>query len=49
MLIHPWDSALSTTEWQEWLAHTDHFGMLVVNNVDPARPDRGAHPLHRRG
>ncbi|WP_396919427.1 FMN-binding negative transcriptional regulator [Mycolicibacterium sp.] len=36
MLIHPWDSALSTTEWQEWLAHTDHFGMLVVNNVDPA-------------
>jgi transcriptional regulator len=37
MLIHPWDAALETTEWQEWLAHTDRFGMLAVNNVDPVQ------------
>src|SRR3954454_10370625 len=36
MLIHPWDAALDTDEWQNWLAGTDHFGMLVVNNLDPA-------------
>src|SRR3990172_8930855 len=36
MLIHPWDAALDTEEWQDWLAHTDRFGMLVVNNLDPA-------------
>ena len=36
MLIHPWDAALDTTEWQEWLARTDRFGVLAVNNVDPA-------------
>ena len=32
MLIHPWDAALSTDEWQSWLAATDRFGLLVVNN-----------------
>ena len=36
MLIHPWDSALDATEWQEWLAATDRFGVLAVNNVNPA-------------
>jgi transcriptional regulator len=37
MLIHPWDRALDTAEWQEWLAATDRFGILAVNNVDPAQ------------
>ena len=37
MLIHPWDAALDAVEWQDWLASTDRFGMLVVNNLDPAR------------
>lgn len=37
MLIHPWDAALDAAEWQDWLASTDQFGMLAVNNLDPAR------------
>ena len=37
MLIHPWDAALDTTEWQDWLASTDRFGILAVNNLDPAQ------------
>ncbi len=37
MLIHPWDAALDETEWQEWLASTDRFGIVVVNNLDPAQ------------
>jgi transcriptional regulator len=37
MLIHPWDAALDPAEWHEWLAATDRFGMLAVNNLDPAR------------
>ncbi len=37
MLIHPWDAALDAAEWQEWLASTDRFGMLAVNNVDPTQ------------
>ena len=37
MLIHPWDAALEPTEWQEWLAATDRFGVLAVNNLDPAQ------------
>jgi transcriptional regulator len=40
MLIHPWDAALEPAEWQNWLASTDRFGMLAVNNTDP-----GAAPL----
>ncbi|QNJ93863.1 FMN-binding negative transcriptional regulator [Mycolicibacterium fluoranthenivorans] len=36
MLIHPWDAAVDTDEWQQWLATTDRFGTLAVNNVDPA-------------
>lgn len=35
MLIHPWDAALDPDEWQNWLASTDRFGTLAVNNVDP--------------
>ena len=37
MLIHPWDAALDPGEWQAWLAGNDRFGMLVVNNLDPAQ------------
>jgi transcriptional regulator len=37
MLIHPWDAALDAAEWQDWLASTDRFGVLAVNNVDPAQ------------
>ena len=36
MLIHPWDAALDAAEWQNWLAATERFGMLAVNNLDPA-------------
>lgn len=36
MLIHPWDAALKPAEWQEWVAATDRFGMLAVNNLAPA-------------
>ena len=34
MLIHPWDAALDSSEWQNWLAGTDRFGILAVNNLD---------------
>jgi len=37
MLIHPWDAVLDSAEWQDWLAATGRFGMLAVNNFDPAR------------
>ena len=37
MLIHPWDAALDAHEWQNWVATTDRFGMLVVNNLDPTQ------------
>jgi transcriptional regulator len=37
MLIHPWDDAIDPAEWQQWLATTDRFGTLAVNNLDPAR------------
>lgn len=36
MLIHPWDAPLDSTEWQDWLAGTGRFGVLVVNNLDLA-------------
>ncbi|WP_432974693.1 FMN-binding negative transcriptional regulator [Dactylosporangium sp. CA-233914] len=36
MFIQPWDAALDTAEWQDWLAATDRFGILAVNNLDPA-------------
>lgn len=35
MFIQPWDAALEAAEWQQWLAHTDRFGVLAVNNADP--------------
>ena len=35
MLIHPWDAAIDADEWREWLAGTDCFGTLAVNNIDP--------------
>ena len=38
MLIHPWDAATGFAEWQDWLATTDRFGILAVNNLDPAGP-----------
>jgi len=37
MLIHPWDAALDAGEWRDWVASTDRFGMLVVNNLDRAQ------------
>ena len=37
MLIRPWDSALEETEWKEWLASSEKFGILAVNNVDPSQ------------
>lgn len=37
MLIHPWDAPLDSTEWQDWLASVERFGVLAVNNVDPAQ------------
>ena len=45
MLIHPWDAALDTTEWRDWLASTDRFGMLAVNNLDPTHAPLVV-PLH---
>lgn len=30
MLIHPWDAALDSAEWQDWLASTGKFGMLAL-------------------
>ncbi len=35
MLIHPWDAAIEPSEWQQWVADSDRFGVLVVNNLDP--------------
>jgi transcriptional regulator len=37
MLTHPWDAATDAAEWQEWLASTERFGVLAVNNLDPTR------------
>jgi transcriptional regulator len=37
VLIHPWDAPIDDAEWREWLAASDRFGILVVNNLDPAR------------
>ena len=37
MLIHPWDAALDDAEWQEWLAVHERWGVLAVNNLDPAQ------------
>jgi transcriptional regulator len=37
VFIQPWDATLEPAEWQAWLASTDHFGVLAVNNVDPTQ------------
>lgn len=37
MLIHPWDAALEPAEWQRWLVEHERFGVLAVNNADPAQ------------
>jgi transcriptional regulator len=37
MLIHPWDAAISETEWRDWLAGHD-FGQLAVNDPDNGAP-----------
>ena len=37
MLIRPWDCALEATEWKEWLASSEKFGILAVNNLDPSQ------------
>lgn len=37
MFIQPWDAALNSEEWRGWVAATDRFGMLVVNNLNPAQ------------
>lgn len=36
MFIQPWDAGIDEAEWREWLATTGRFGVLVVNNLDPA-------------
>ena len=37
MLIHPWDAAISDTEWRDWLAGHD-FGQLAVNDPGNGAP-----------
>ena len=34
MLIHPWDAAISETEWRHWLAAGHDFGQIAVNDPD---------------
>ena len=48
MLVHPWDAALEPAEWQDWLASTDRFGMLAVNNLDPTHAPLVV-PIHFTG
>jgi transcriptional regulator len=36
VFIQPWDACLEPAEWRQWLAATDRFGTLAVNNLDPA-------------
>ena len=37
MLIHPWDAAISDTEWRNWLAGHD-FGVLAVGDPGNGAP-----------
>ena len=37
MLIHPWDGAISDTEWRDWLAGHD-FGQLAVSDPGNGAP-----------
>ena len=43
MLIHPWDGAISETEWRDWLAVGHDFGQLAVNDPDNGGPARHPH------
>ncbi|MFJ9181385.1 FMN-binding negative transcriptional regulator [Streptomyces sp. NPDC102360] len=43
MLIHPWDAARDTAEWQQWLAAHD-FGQLAVNGLAGEPPF--VQPMH---
>jgi transcriptional regulator len=43
MLIHPWDGAISETEWRDWLAAGHDFGQLAVN--DPVGFQKSAWPM----
>jgi transcriptional regulator len=36
MFVQPWDAPIDASEWRAWLATTDRFGTLVVNNTDAA-------------
>ena len=36
MFIQPWDANIDEAEWRDWFATTGRFGVLVVNNLDPA-------------
>lgn len=36
MLVFPHDAARDDTEWRTWLDRPETFGVLAVNNVDPA-------------
>jgi transcriptional regulator len=36
MFIQPWGATIDEAEWSDWLATSDRFGVLVVNNLDPA-------------
>lgn len=36
MLVHPSDAPTDDAEWRQWLTSTDRFGVLCVNNLDPA-------------
>ena len=47
MLIHPWDAAISDTEWRNWLAGHD-FGQLAVSDPGNGCLARRPHPLRRR-
>jgi transcriptional regulator len=38
MLIHPWDAALDSAEWQDWLATTDRFGITMSSLPLTTRP-----------
>jgi nitroimidazol reductase NimA-like FMN-containing flavoprotein (pyridoxamine 5'-phosphate oxidase superfamily) len=38
MLIHPWDGAISETEWRDWLAAGHDFGQLAVNDPGNGAP-----------
>ena len=50
MLIHPWDAAISDTEWRNWLAGHD-FGQLAVcdpGNGAPHVIPGEQQPVHAR-